>query len=195
MTLPANHLPNGCSNPSAAEALPVPSHVAYTNSKPHTVHCTLQVEKEKDSLRLELSNAKSNINDAEAALASQKAQLEKLNHVVAEADAGMLGLHLHQLQWHEFETIRACRQASTSSAACAGSLANTNADVISVVTLQSGCGKRRSWTLFWASATSWGRNSSVVMTSWRCCTRRSRYSRARSAEGKYSTGTGDFQEP
>ena len=48
----------------------------------------LQVEKEKDSLRLELSNAKSNINDAEAALASQKAQLEKLNHVVAEADAG-----------------------------------------------------------------------------------------------------------
>jgi uncharacterized coiled-coil protein SlyX len=48
----------------------------------------MQVEKEKDSLRLELSNAKSNINDAEAALASQKAQLEKLNHVVAEADAG-----------------------------------------------------------------------------------------------------------
>jgi chromosome segregation ATPase len=50
--------------------------------------CVSQVEKEKDSLRLELSNAKSNINDAEAALASQKAQLEKLNHVVAEADAG-----------------------------------------------------------------------------------------------------------
>lgn len=46
------------------------------------------MEKEKDSLRLELSNAKSNINDAEAALSSQKAQLEKLNHVVAEADAG-----------------------------------------------------------------------------------------------------------
>lgn len=51
----------------------------------------LQVEKEKDSLRLELSNAKGNINDAEAALSSQKAQLEKLNHVVAEADAGVPG--------------------------------------------------------------------------------------------------------
>jgi hypothetical protein len=48
----------------------------------------VQVEKEKDSLRLELSNAKSNISDAETALASQKAQLEKLYHVVAEADAG-----------------------------------------------------------------------------------------------------------
>lgn len=55
----------------------------------HDARCPAQqVEKEKDSLRLELSNAKSNINDAEAALASQKAQLEKLNHVVAEADAG-----------------------------------------------------------------------------------------------------------
>jgi uncharacterized coiled-coil protein SlyX len=48
----------------------------------------LQVDKEKDSLRLELANAKSNIHDAEVALASQKAQLEKLNHVVTEADAG-----------------------------------------------------------------------------------------------------------
>lgn len=47
-----------------------------------------QVEKDKESLRLELSNAKGNIAEAEAALTSQKAQLEKLNHVVAEADAG-----------------------------------------------------------------------------------------------------------
>lgn len=56
--------------------------------KEHFDH--MKVEKEKDSLRLELSNAKHNINDAEAALASQKAQLEKLNHVVAEADAERL---------------------------------------------------------------------------------------------------------
>jgi hypothetical protein len=48
------------------------------------------VEKDKESLRLELSNAKGNIGAAEAALGSQKAQLEKLNHVVAEADAGVV---------------------------------------------------------------------------------------------------------
>jgi uncharacterized coiled-coil protein SlyX len=48
----------------------------------------LQVEKEKEGLRMELNKARGNINEAESAVATQKAQLEKLNHVVAEADAG-----------------------------------------------------------------------------------------------------------
>jgi chromosome segregation ATPase len=48
----------------------------------------LQVEKEKDALRLELNKAKTQIAEAETAITGQKAQLEKLNHVVAEADAG-----------------------------------------------------------------------------------------------------------
>jgi uncharacterized coiled-coil protein SlyX len=45
------------------------------------------VEKEKEALRMELSKAKAQISEADAAISSQKAQLEKLNHVVAEADA------------------------------------------------------------------------------------------------------------
>jgi uncharacterized coiled-coil protein SlyX len=49
---------------------------------------TLQVEKEKEGLRMELNKARGNITEAESAIATQKAQLEKLNHVVAEADAG-----------------------------------------------------------------------------------------------------------
>jgi septal ring factor EnvC (AmiA/AmiB activator) len=51
----------------------------------------LQVEKEKEGLRMELNKARGNINEAESAIATQKAQLEKLNHVVAEADAGGRG--------------------------------------------------------------------------------------------------------
>lgn len=37
---------------------------------------------------MELNKAKGNITEAEAAITTQKVQLEKLNHVVAEADAG-----------------------------------------------------------------------------------------------------------
>lgn len=37
---------------------------------------------------MELNKARNNIGEAESAIATQKAQLEKLNHVVAEADAG-----------------------------------------------------------------------------------------------------------
>lgn len=48
----------------------------------------LQVEKEKEALRMELNKAKTQVSDAEAAITSQKAQIEKLNHVVQEADAG-----------------------------------------------------------------------------------------------------------
>jgi hypothetical protein len=46
------------------------------------------VEKEKEALRMELTKSKAQIQEADEAIAGQKAQLEKLNHVVAEADAG-----------------------------------------------------------------------------------------------------------
>jgi uncharacterized coiled-coil protein SlyX len=60
-------------------------------------------------LRLELANAKSNIHDAEVALASQKAQLEKLNHVVTEADAGAYALPANKRpsQW-QFDMKLSC---------------------------------------------------------------------------------------
>ena len=38
---------------------------------------------------MELTKSKAQIQEADEAIAGQKAQLEKLNHVVAEADAGM----------------------------------------------------------------------------------------------------------
>uniref|UniRef100_A0A383VEV0 Cilia- and flagella-associated protein 58 central coiled coil domain-containing protein n=1 Tax=Tetradesmus obliquus TaxID=3088 RepID=A0A383VEV0_TETOB len=53
--------------------------------KEHFDH--MKVEKEKEGLRMELNKARNNIGEAESAIATQKAQLEKLNHVVAEADA------------------------------------------------------------------------------------------------------------
>eukprot|EP00882_Tetradesmus_deserticola_P031111 GHRQ01035164.1.p1 GENE.GHRQ01035164.1~~GHRQ01035164.1.p1 ORF type:complete len:612 (+),score=349.69 GHRQ01035164.1:203-1837(+) len=53
--------------------------------KEHFDH--MKVEKEKEGLRMELNKARGNIAEAESAIAMQKAQLEKLNHVVAEADA------------------------------------------------------------------------------------------------------------
>eukprot|EP00775_Hariotina_reticulata_P010077 gene10077-10232_t len=56
--------------------------------KEHFDH--MKVEKEKDALRLELNKAKTQVGEAEAAITGQKAQLEKLNHVVAEADAERL---------------------------------------------------------------------------------------------------------
>lgn len=46
------------------------------------------MEKEKEALRMELNKAKTQVNEAEAAISSQKSQIEKLNHVVQEADAG-----------------------------------------------------------------------------------------------------------
>lgn len=46
----------------------------------------LQVEKEKEALRMELNKAKSQIKEAETAISSQKAEIEKLNHIINEAD-------------------------------------------------------------------------------------------------------------
>ncbi|GMH32197.1 hypothetical protein BSKO_00031 [Bryopsis sp. KO-2023] len=52
--------------------------------KEHFDH--MKVEKEKESLRLELNKAKQQIAEAETAIASQKAEIEKLNHIINEAD-------------------------------------------------------------------------------------------------------------
>ena len=45
-----------------------------------------QVEKEKESLRFELNKAKQQIKEADTAIASQKSEIEKLNHIINEAD-------------------------------------------------------------------------------------------------------------
>lgn len=52
--------------------------------KEHFDH--MKVEKEKESLRFELNKARQQIKEAESAIASQKAEIEKLNHIINEAD-------------------------------------------------------------------------------------------------------------
>jgi len=52
--------------------------------KEHFDH--MKVEKEKESLRFELNKARAQIKEAETAIASQKAEIEKLNHIINEAD-------------------------------------------------------------------------------------------------------------
>ena len=44
------------------------------------------MEKEKDGLRLELNKAKQQIKEADTAISSQKSEIEKLNHIINEAD-------------------------------------------------------------------------------------------------------------
>eukprot|EP00899_Mesostigma_viride_P002905 jgi/Mesvir1/12615/Mv16076-RA.1 len=52
--------------------------------KEHFDH--MKVDKEKESLRLEQNKAQLQIKEAEAAIASQKAEIEKLNHIINGAD-------------------------------------------------------------------------------------------------------------
>lgn len=52
--------------------------------KEHFDH--MKVEKEKEALRMELNKAKQQIKEADASIASQKAEIEKLNHIINEAD-------------------------------------------------------------------------------------------------------------
>ena len=42
------------------------------------------MEKEKESLRLELNKAKQQIKEADSAINSQRAEIEKLNHIINE---------------------------------------------------------------------------------------------------------------
>ncbi len=44
------------------------------------------MEKEKEALRMELNKAKQQIKEADKAISSQKAEIEKLNHIINEAD-------------------------------------------------------------------------------------------------------------
>ena len=46
----------------------------------------MKVEKEKETLRFELNKALQNIKEAESAISSQRAEMQKLNHVINEAD-------------------------------------------------------------------------------------------------------------
>ena len=52
--------------------------------KEHFDH--MKVEKEKESLRFELNKARQQIKEAESAITAQKAEIEKLNHIINEAD-------------------------------------------------------------------------------------------------------------
>lgn len=45
-----------------------------------------QVEKEKEGLRMELNKAKQQMKETEQAIAAQQAELDKLNHIINEAD-------------------------------------------------------------------------------------------------------------
>ncbi|KAI8476303.1 MAG: flagellar associated protein [Monoraphidium minutum] len=56
--------------------------------KEHFDH--MKVEKEKDALRLELTKARSQIGEADSAIAAQRSELDKLKAVVVEADAERL---------------------------------------------------------------------------------------------------------
>jgi len=59
----------------------------HIHSHAHTCpHMHAQVEKEKEALRMELNKAKQQIKEADTAIGSQKAEIEKLNHIINEAD-------------------------------------------------------------------------------------------------------------
>ena len=46
----------------------------------------LQVEKEREALRFEMNKAAAQMKEADAAIAAQKAELDKLNQIITEAD-------------------------------------------------------------------------------------------------------------
>lgn len=45
-----------------------------------------QVEKEREALRFEMNKAAAQMKEADAAIAAQKAELDKLNQIITEAD-------------------------------------------------------------------------------------------------------------
>ena len=52
----------------------------------HLLQSPLQVEKEREALRFEVNKAGAQIKEADAAIAAQKAEIEKLNLIIGEAD-------------------------------------------------------------------------------------------------------------
>lgn len=46
----------------------------------------MQVEKEREAVRFEMNKAAAQMKEADAAIAAQKAELDKLNQIITEAD-------------------------------------------------------------------------------------------------------------
>ena len=46
----------------------------------------VQVEKEREALRFEMNKAAAQMKEADAAIAAQKGELDKLNQIITEAD-------------------------------------------------------------------------------------------------------------
>jgi hypothetical protein len=68
----------------------------------------VQVEKEKESLRLELNKAKQQIKEADTAINSQRAEIEKLNHIINEVGppTGLLAAACSCMSNHAVERRR-----------------------------------------------------------------------------------------
>ena len=58
-----------------------------------------QVEKEREALRFEMNKAAAQMKEADAAIAAQKAELDKLNQIITEADQVTLYIILLALPW------------------------------------------------------------------------------------------------
>ncbi len=132
---------------------------------------------------MELNKAKQQIKEADTAISSQKSEIEKLNHIINEADQERIR------QKKEYDIVVNERDIlGTQVGHAVGHRGQGSTRWVAQGRLQSAntCPKRCA-----RSATDWpARSSSAATTSWLCCTRRSRSSRARSARGRYSTGTG-----
>jgi septal ring factor EnvC (AmiA/AmiB activator) len=55
-------------------------------SSEQTTGLDVQVEKEKDALRMELNKAKQQVKETDQVISAQKAEIDKLNHIINEAD-------------------------------------------------------------------------------------------------------------
>ena len=60
---------------------------------PNSFASMIQVEKEREALRFEMNKAAAQMKEADAAIAAQKAELDKLNQIITEADQVLLQLH------------------------------------------------------------------------------------------------------
>lgn len=63
-----------------------PAYLAQSCTSGPSPRSGLQVEKEKEALRLELNKAKQQMREADTAISAQNAELDKLNHIINEAD-------------------------------------------------------------------------------------------------------------
>ena len=61
-------------------------YVIRSNTIAERLLCWRQVEKEREALRFEMNKAAAQMKEADAAIAAQKAELDKLNQIITEAD-------------------------------------------------------------------------------------------------------------